>query len=54
MKCLYYDINCDWPDPTGDIECVDCVHYKETMKSTPVIDWFIGWLDKLFGKKKTT
>ena len=51
MKCLYYDIECDWPNATGDIECTECVHYKKEEKSTSMLDWLLNILNKLFAKK---
>jgi len=52
MKCVYNDIECDWPIKTGDIECSGCVHYNKEKKSTSILDRLVELLNKLFAKKK--
>lgn len=52
MKCLYNDIECDWSEPTGDIECTKCVHYNKAKKSTSILNWLSELLNKLFTKKR--
>lgn len=51
MKCLYNDIECDWSEVTGDIECVKCVHYNKAIKSFSILDRLLELLKKLFSKK---
>jgi|GEM_PF-3933739 len=51
MKCFYYDIECDWPEPTGDIECTECVHYNKAIKSTSILNWLLELLNKIFPTK---
>lgn len=53
MKCLYVNIDCDWPDPTGDIECTECAHYKKEVDYTSILSWIKELLGKLLnGIKK--
>jgi len=49
MKCPYNNFEWDWPVTTGDIECVECVHYTKKTESASILDW----IKKLFTKEKT-
>lgn len=51
MRCLYKDIECDWPESTGDIECAQCVHYNEGEKSASKGGWLKKLLNKILTKK---
>ena len=50
MKCVYKDFECDWPLSTGDIECVECVHYDKVKGTTSIGDWLKKLLNKIFIK----
>ena len=54
MKCIYIDIECDWPETTGDIECSECVHYNKGIKAKKgfdILDWIIEKIERIFIKK---